>query len=1285
VHGARVTWPPSPAAARSIELPPYPFDRQRYWLDAVPAPDRANQLGMMPTGHPFLYGRLDLGDGNSTVFTGQLSLATYPWLADHAIGGTVLLPGTALAELALHAGAQLGTPRLGELTLQAPLLVPVEGTVTLQLVAAPPAGPGQARPVTIRARRAGQDWATHATGTLATATESSAMPSVTPPASAVPVPADAAYQSLADAGYHYGPMFQGLRAAWQDGPDIYATVTLPPSTDVSGFTLHPALLDAALHPWAVTTLGSDPGPEQILLPFTWVGVQARPVTTDTLHVRLSPASASEDGPALTLTAADPAGNLVVSIASLHLRPVPSDRLPALAPAATPLYHLTWTPQPTAPDGDEIDTSGWAAVGPCPVPGLAAYPSLAALQQAVTDGAPMPALTLLSVAPPDDGGTLPGRTRDAAAAALAALQQWLAIPVLAGKPLGVITRDAVTVQPGHPAPDPAAAAIWGLVRAAQAEEHGPLLLLDADAHPDTPVTIPAALAAALTARENQVAIRAGHAFVPRLAPHDADVVAPPPDGPWRLDLSGGSTLDAITLTPHPEAAAPLPDGHVRVAVQAAGLNFRDVMLSLGLAPSDTRALGGEAAGIITETAPDVTHLKPGQRVMGLFTSGTGPVATTDSRLVVPVPGSWTSAQAASVPVAFLTAYYALRDLGGLKPGMSVLIHAATGGVGQAALQLARYWQASTYATASPPKWPVLREHGLDEDRIASSRDVGFEDHFRAAVPGGIDVILDCLAGDLVDASLRLLAPGGRFLEMGKTDIRDSAAVTRDHPGRSYRAFDLLDAGPDRIQQILADLYRLFTTGELRPLPLTATDIGNALPALRHLSQARHTGKLVLTLPAPAPTTNGTTLITGGTGTIGALIARHLVTRHHRKRLLLLSRRGPDAPGAAELAAALAALGAEVTITACDIADRRQLGAVLAAIPPSHPLTGVIHAAGALADATIPLQDPAQLDAVMSPKVSGAWNLHQQTATAPLAWFIMFSSLAGTLGSAGQANYAAANAALDSLAAWRHAQGLPATSLAWGYWDTPSGMTSNLTRADHARLARADIVPLTTAQAMDLFDTALTSPHPDLVPAAFATAALRSHSHGVIPPILRGFAAPARTRTLVSAATLTADLAALSPAQRHTHLLALVRTHAAAVLGHPTSDTIPLTQSFKDLGFDSLSAIELRNRLTSATGLPLPTTLIFDRPTPEALTQYVLELINPPTSPHGRAALEELEKFLAVDSADDKAREEVLHGLRSILRKFVTAHGHDTNDDEAMNLDSATDEELFKALDTEFKDN
>ena len=1278
-HGVPVTWPTAGQGA-DVELPPYPFDHQRYWLEATPPRGGGGQYGMASIAHPMLDGMLDLGDGNSTVLTGQLSLTALPWLADHAVNGTVLLPGAALTELALQAGGTLGLAVLDELTLQAPLLIPATGVLTLQVIAGP--GDGQRRPISIRTRGTGQEWTVHATGSLTAGDFAADVVSTQVPATAVAVPVDGAYATLADSGYQYGPAFQGLRAIWQDGDDTYAEIALPAEADAGdGFTIHPALLDAALHPWAITTLNRpDHASDEVLLPFSWTGVHSVATTTRTLRVKISPAS-GPDGPALTLTGTDSAGNPVITVTSLRLRPIAANQLAALGPAPTAfLHHLAWNPFLTGEE-NSVDTSGWATVGSCPVQGAQSFADLAALRAAIADGGVAPSLVLLSADAPAEGD-LPGRVRETVTSALVSVQQWLAEPALAAIPLVLVTRNAVTTAPGYPAPDPAATAVWGLARTVQAEQPATLLLLDLDGHPDSPEAIPAALATALDAAENQLAVRAGQAHIPRLAPHDAGALTPPAEGPWRLATTGDTTLDTLTLAPHPDAAAPLASGEVRVALHASGINFRDALIALGMYPG-AAIIGGEAAGVITEVGPGVTDVQPGQRVMGLFTGGTGPVAVADRRLLTTIPDTWTFAQAATVPVAFLTAYYGLHHLADLKPGESVLIHAATGGVGQAALQLARHWNTTVFATASRPKWPVLHELGLTDAYIASSRDTGFEHHFRPIVGDGIDVVLDCLAGDPVDASLRLLAPGGRFVEMGKTDIRDADTVARTYPGRTYQAFDVLDAGPELIQEMLEKLRELFTSGVLTPLPLTAVDIRNAQPALRHLAQARHTGKLVLTLPPAAPAPEGTVLITGGTGTLGALVARHLVTNHGLTNLLLLSRRGADAPDAAALVEELTGLGAHVTVAACDTADADQLAAVLAAIPAEHPLTGVVHTAGVLDDGVVTDLTAERLDTVLRPKADAAWNLHEQTKHLPLAWFILFSSLAGTLGSPGQANYAAANASLDALATWRHTQGLPATSLAWGYWNTPTGMTSHLTAADHARIARSGLTPIPTDEAMEMLDTSVGAAHADLVPVTLNTNALRNR--GTLPPILRSLAPSAATSTAAKSVNLAADLAPLTPAQRHAHLLTLIRTHAAAVLGHPTPDTIPPTHNFKDLGFDSLTAIELRNRLTTTTNLALPTTLIFDHPTPEALTAHLGEQIlsdGGGSALNGSLGLDELEA-LANGPLPDDVRKNLALKLRGILSKV---EGGDAAGDAGSSIrdavESATDDELFELLEKDF---
>ncbi|MEV7546952.1 type I polyketide synthase, partial [Streptomyces sp. NPDC089915] len=901
VEGTPVDWTAVLAGrgAHRVDLPTYAFQRERYWLETGPAAGDLASAGLGSAGHPLLGAAVALADGEGLVLTGRLSLTAQPWLAQHRVMGAALLPGTALVDLAVRAADETGCDRVEELTLHAPLVLPAQGAVRIQVTVAGPDGNGR-RSVSVHSRPDGtgseEPWSAHATGVLAPPAGAPTAEDLVPwpPAEAEPVPLEGYYERLTELGFGYGPLFQGLRALWRRGDEVFAEVSLPQDTEAAGFGVHPALLDSALHAVGLGGLLPDTGRGRI--PFAWGGVRLEATGATELRVRLtSPAPDT-----VSLFAADGTGRAVVSVDSLVLRTVTAEQLPAAGPVEhqDALYRLDWPVLPLDPRDDARDTGGSPARAED-------HEGLRALLDGL-GGRDRLADTVLVPAPRGPiGAPEAERVHTVTREGLALLRTWLADERTAGSRLVLLTDGAVAPEPGATVTDPAHSALWGLVRSAQSENPGRLVLADlAGPHAPAPGSPEEGLlAAALATGEPQFALRGATAHVPRLARRSAaDALRPTPGAAgWRLTAGapGGAagTLDALALTENPAATAPLGEGQVRIAVRAAGVNFRDALIALGMYPG-AATLGSEAAGIVVETGPGTAGLAVGDRVFGMIPESFGPLAVADHRMVARMPEGWTFTEAASVPVVFLTAYYALVDLAGLRAGQTLLVHSAAGGVGMAATQLARHLGAEVYGTAGPGKWAALTAAGgPDADHLASSRDLGFEERFLAATAGrGVDLVLNSLAGEYVDASLRTLADGGRFLEMGKTDVRDPRQVAEEHRGADYTAFDTIEAGPDRIGAMLRELVALFDTGALRPLPVTCWDVRRAPEALRHLSQARHIGKLVLTVPT-APDPEGTVLVTGATGALGGLVARHLVAEHGARHLLLTSRRGAAADGAA----------------------------------------------------------------------------------------------------------------------------------------------------------------------------------------------------------------------------------------------------------------------------------------------------------------------------------------------------------------------------------------------------
>ncbi|WP_188306477.1 type I polyketide synthase, partial [Streptomyces sp. CBMA123] len=814
--------------ARRIALPTYAFQHRRFWTDASAFFPTAESAGLRNAEHPLLTGSLELAGTAGLVLTGRLSARSHGWLADHVVAGSVLVPGTALVELAVRAGDEAGCDLVEELTMAAPLVLPEDGSVRIQVRLAEPDESGR-RAVGIHSTAdTGPDpvWTLHASGVLGSGAVPPAFDAaVWPPSDAEVVDTAGLYEGLAEAGFGYGPAFQGLQAAWRRGDELFAEVALPEGTDGSGFGLHPALFDACLHGFALAGSGEVGG-----VPFAWENVALHASGASAVRVRLTRSASGE----LALALADADGRPVASVGALTVRPIAAEQ-----PAAG-----------TRVGRDELFRVNWVPVKVSEAPEFVAVESLAEVP------AEVPPVVVIETAAVDDD--VHART----AQALELVQGWLAEERFAGSRLVFVTRGVVAGE------DLPGAAVWGLVRSAMSEEPGRFGLVDLAGSEELPP-------AALGVDEPQLLVRDGEILAARLAR--------------------------------------------------------------------------------TEPTPDAT-----------------------------------------------------------------------------------VWR-----------------------------------------------------------------------------------------------------------------------GE------------------------------------------GTVLITGGTGGLGRLVARHLAAEHGVRSLLLVSRRGADAEGVDALLAELAALGADVAVEACDVADE----AAVAELFARHEIRAVVHTAGVLDDGVVSSLTPERVSAVLRPKADAAWNLHR--AADNVDAFVLFSSMAGTFGSAGQGAYAAGNAYLDALALHRRSLGLPAVSLAWGPWSDVAGMTGTLTDAERERMTRAGVPPLGPEHGLALFDAVATGVEPVVLPVRLDLPVLRER--GDAPALLRGLVRTPvrRAATAPAAVDLTRRLSGLGADERGAAVLDLVRDQIAVVLGHDGRSTVDPSRAFHDLGFDSLTAVELRNRLKSVTGLRLSATVVFDYPTADALARFLLE--------------------------------------------------------------------------------
>jgi acyl transferase domain-containing protein/acyl-CoA synthetase (AMP-forming)/AMP-acid ligase II/NAD(P)-dependent dehydrogenase (short-subunit alcohol dehydrogenase family) len=1078
-----------------VDLPTSRFQRKRAWVG------RAASRGAGPRSSPLLRPALDVA-GVGRVHDLPFD-QSFSWLGQHVVGREALLPFSwYLAWLASVGRSWAGQEAVTVRDLRLARPCPWTESSRLQALIDEEGG--------VRVlHRQPEGWVE-----LATARFERGFPEATAntePLEGEQIEPESVYAELRARGLSYGPCFRRARSFTSRGFQE-AGARLEPLLAPEGLGLHPALLDAAFHPSALLLGGRG----RTALP---VGMAAyaelRPSAT-VVWSRVRRTGRTRDGePVLDLDLGDTQGP-VVCLSGLQLRPLHLHRSRVVRRLWEPLP----VPEPSRPE------AALQLLAPGTL-GQELARRLLAQDFAVR-------IVELEGIEPTGGPIL--WLIDPETSTPASLAQAQALVRHVGRGRGsppVITLTFRALALDDLPPNPAAAALWGYLRSVRHEHEGAWRLRDLDELPE------GALLTALLAAPDELALRGGTLRHPVDHPALGLAAAPSPGLAQVARHNGEGLLDKVGLD---EVPVPMPGrGQVCVEVRAAALNFRDVLTSLGEVPgaADGR-LGGECAGRVLTVGDGVEGFRPGDRVLGMGPGSLGTHALLDARELALAPAGLSWAQAATVPIAFTTAWYALVVIGQLQPGERVLIHAAAGGVGMAAVQIAQALGADILATAHPSKWARLRELGIE--RLASSRDAGFAAVFTEQLGHRpVDLVLDAFTGELVDAGLGLLRPGGRFIEIGSRDIRDPEEVRRRWDVR-YLSFDLAQASAELRGGLLSQVLAHVASGKLRPLPHRAYPLGALPRALRWLASARHVGKVVLEVPEPG----GTALITGGLGALGQQVAQWLVERRGVDLLVLVGR-GASRDQLDPRLLELEARGCRVELVAADVSRLTEVEDLVERCRPR--LRWVVHAAGVLEDGLAARQSAASRARVLAPKLAGVRHLDACTQELDLAGFVAFGSAAARFGSPGQSAYAAASAAMEAVVAARKARGQRACTVAWGPWEG-GGMAGS--RKVQRNLRRLGIGLLEPADALARLDEVLWSADGDLA-------------------ILARVAATARARTPV-----VGHSEKPWPEQ--------VRAAASAVLGVAAED-LDLTRPLSEYGVDSLLAIELCNAMNNLSGREL----------------------------------------------------------------------------------------------------
>jgi len=1239
---------------RTIPLPAYAWKRERFWLTEAPAVEgnSENSPALVPavkTVHPLLGRRIDSAFIQGQLFESEVNTVAAGYLAEHSLGDHAILPFAAFLEVASAAVRQFAPNEenaIQDFVVREPLFLSRNRCVVQVRV-----GDGTVE----MASTTGTAWTAHATGSIEPAKAD------IPPEDLTKLQArcqkevspDEIHRVLEQSGLRYGMAFRTIDAAWSGNGESLAHLRLSRDLHQQGsqYGIHPTLLDGCLQTVAVARTKSE---SDLFLPISVDRFQLCQTGVTELWVHTKIVASSEEAFSADVTVMDANGALVARVTGLQAKRTSAARLQraiSVTPAAT--YQIAWRPRPLQIDSAAVTPragehwlliesreTDWALLAnqlqqqgaTCEIA------RAAAIDQSVLTRHPWTGILYDARASDEGAAASPWAHPEQLAVefVLKFVHSLQASQASSVPRLWVVTSSAVAVAPGEDI-SISHAPLWGLARTLMLEhpESAPVLLdvgQDRDTvEATTEVAQKLADEIAAGGPEPMVAYRHGNRYVARLIDR-----VPQLETAQRLRLDPSGRLEDLRV--ESSSRTEPAENEVEIRAWASGLNFRDVLTALGMLPARAPVPGAECSGTIMRVGAAVREWRVGDDVLAFAPASMQTFVNVPADFIVAKPSAMTFTEAAAIPVSFLTAEYGLHHLAHLAPGQRILIHAAAGGLGQAAVQLAMRAGAQVFATAgSPEKRAFLRQLGVQH--VFDSRSLRFRDELMQATNGaGVDVVLNSLAGDFIRASLDTVATGGCFLEVGKRDLWTPEEVAALGKHIRYLPFDLGEVAmedPQRIATMLHGLMMRFSTGELQPLPTALYPFADSAQAFRTMAQARHIGKIVLGFGDNHTHRNlrdivsqGTVLITGGLGALGIELAQWVAS--HRAVNIVLAGRSAVDRGDNPVIAELRNNGVDVIVERVDVSSSTEVQALLQRIRTTHPpLRAVFHAAGVLQDSVLSKETWSGYCETTSPKISGAWNLHHLTQPDSVELMVFFSSAASILGSPGQGSYAAGNAFLDAMAHHRACRGMATLSVNWGAWAS-AGMAARLTPEQSARWKRQGANPMEPRAALSALQQAIEAGDPqvaimDLDWDKFlsATPARRdipffSELQSTVPGQHE-----AQSTTVVQPLNDILEGLRSTPEFEWKFLLsAQIKVCARRTLGLPESATISDSVALQDLGLDSLMALEMRNDLSQSLGIPLAAGLLFDYPSVDQLVSHLTERLKSSISPLPGAPMSQL---------------------------------------------------------------